>query len=77
MYSKEEYRQRFNDLKSVVKLSYFANEYGLPMTNLSRFMKDSSFDYYLSLDKLSSFYDFVITSLENIEIGLHNRHYTK
>lgn len=50
--SKEYYRTSLNYYKQYIKLSQFANEVGISKSALSMFMKDTKFDYQISLTKL-------------------------
>lgn len=59
MYDKNYYRTAFNDMKKYVKLSAFSEEIGISRTTLSMFMKSSSYDHYLSLNKCDNLYNHI------------------
>lgn len=61
--TKEECRRCLLLYKKYIKLSVFAKEYKLPVTNLSMFLKGNEYDYYFSVSRLNGFITYIRESL--------------
>lgn len=66
MLTKDQYRSLLNDIKSYIKLSYFADEIGLSRTTLSLFLKDSAYNYMISVNRLDELYNCIIKKCNSI-----------
>lgn len=64
MYDKETCRTSLNNLKKYVKLSQFADEFGIPRTTLSMFMRGSEFDYQISSKRINDFIVYIDSKLK-------------
>lgn len=63
MYDKSYCRTSLHVLKRYVKLGVLADEFGLPRTTLSMFMKDDRYDYQISQERINEFIQFIYTKL--------------
>ena len=54
--SKSGYRTYFADVSVFLRMQYFLDRAGIHKSNFSRFMKDQTFDYLISIEKLDLLY---------------------
>ncbi len=64
--TKKDYRAFFAQCKVMLKMNYFCKLVGIHPVNFSRFMKDSEYDWCISIEKLNELYDCIIGELEKI-----------
>lgn len=57
--SKAWYRSYFADVSVWIKMNYFLKLAGVNQSSLSRFMKDPTFEYMVSLQKLEQLYQVI------------------
>lgn len=63
--TKSDIRLRLMYLKKYVKISTLAKEFGISQPTLSRFLKNDQFDYQISLDKITNFYNYCLDTLRD------------
>lgn len=66
MYSKATCRDMLLRMKSYVKLSPLASEFGIPQSKLSAFMCDESYMREISEERINDFLVFVQTRLNDL-----------
>lgn len=60
------YREWLRNVQMYVKISKLAKEVGIRQNLLSLFMKDSAYDYCLSVQKLQLLHDHIVETLSNV-----------
>lgn len=63
---KDDYRSFFAKCKQMLKMKYFLNVADISPVSFSRFMKGTDFNWCLSVEKLKTLHDTVISELEKI-----------
>lgn len=63
--SKSEIRDLLIELKPFVKLNFFAKACGISSSSLSLFMRDSSYNYTISQERLDDMVDLILSTMSN------------
>lgn len=64
--SKSDYRTYFADVFEILKVTSILRKHNEPYFNLSKFMKDSAYDHYLSIAKLEQYRQWILEEIEKI-----------